>query len=853
MPSPSVGVRCVLAVLLGSVCGGVVVSNTQASDWPQFMRDASHAADAGELNLPTDWHWAGAVPLEDAVLSSPVVWRGRVYVVDQMGTAYAIDPTTREILWKTKPPGVDAVGANTCSPCIVNGKLAYGTNAGSILWLDLADGRVLHRVELEQPIFGSLSTARNRVYLQSHDGIIHAYDDQGSAVWAFDPYLHASTAPGSRSKRQYSGVEVAVRGDRIVAAAGFDVVCLRETEAGIEHLWTLPKAISETYLPAGLSLDDDWVYASFPGKDGLGAMLRIDLATGQLDKETGRLDEQWAVLTPPAHRDGVVFACRDAFGLSAMRFGEPPEVIWSVFDESPRSALPAHAAPAVAGSFAFFVLREGGLAISSLAGDSTSDSTGPRPTLRIPTPNRAVSTSAPAVTEAGVYFGDDHGWLHIIRPGSASDSAATLADRTPSRRLVATRSLAVVPAGDRTDTWPSAFGNGANDNFIADPSIRPPLRRQWSTKCAGQFKQAICADDKDLIYVTLSGLVECREQMNGRVRWRTNLPDQAWCRSAVLIADGKVYVPRMYSPRYPKSLGAASTLFCLSAETGEIEWRASIGIGDRLRASPVHCQGVVAFGSLYKAGDEPTFVAADRAIGQAIDAFDAATGQHLYRIDLPSTGTLLNGPSGCASDSLFFFTGGGEGSRDRGQTIAFEPRTGKILWRSPHFASQTGTPSYRDGRLYLPGTYRQPLECLSAETGERIWSNRLSEARWHVDVVALGPGYFSVNNKYRGGAWLWDSATGEPLTRAEEPRQIWGPAHGCGAIVLTASGHALSATIGGICLTDIETGETAWISDGFGSFTCPHPIAANGRIFYAPQTSGMLFCFEPVAEDQAVP
>ncbi len=64
--------------------------------------------------------------------------------------------------------------------------------------------------------------------------------------------------------------------------------------------------------------------------------------------------------------------------------------------------------------------------------------------------------------------------------------------------------------------------------------------------------------------------------------------------------------------------------------------------------------------------------------------------------------------------------------------------------------------------------------------------------------------------------------------------------------MLTAGGHALSGTIGGLCMTDVATGKLVWNTHGFGSYACPHPIAANGRIFYAPQTSGMLFCFEPV-------
>ena len=108
-----------------------------------------------------------------------------------------------------------------------------------------------------------------------------------------------------------------------------------------------------------------------------------------------------------------------------------------------------------------------------------------------------------------------------------------------------------------------------------------------------------------------------------------------------------------------------------------------------------------------------------------------------------------------------------------------------------------------------------------------------------------------MNNKYDGGAWRWDLKTGQPIERDDKPLQLWGPAHGCGAVVLTAAGHALSATIGGLCMTDVNTGELAWNTAGFASYTCPHPIAANGRIFYAPQTSSMLFCFEPTSTKKA--
>ena len=76
--------------------------------------------------------------------------------------------------------------------------------------------------------------------------------------------------------------------------------------------------------------------------------------------------------------------------------------------------------------------------------------------------------------------------------------------------------------------WPSAFGGPANANFIEDPAVKPPFRLRWAAKSGGLFKQSVCATEEDVVYVTLGGLVVCREQMTGRIRWRRHLPGQAW-------------------------------------------------------------------------------------------------------------------------------------------------------------------------------------------------------------------------------------------------------------------------------------------------------------------------------------
>ena len=68
-----------------------------AADWPQFMRGPEHTGDAAFENLRLPLNLATCVKLEDAVTTAPAVVDGKVYVVDQMGTAYCIDPAGNRV------------------------------------------------------------------------------------------------------------------------------------------------------------------------------------------------------------------------------------------------------------------------------------------------------------------------------------------------------------------------------------------------------------------------------------------------------------------------------------------------------------------------------------------------------------------------------------------------------------------------------------------------------------------------------------------------------------------------------------------------------------------------------------
>src|SRR5262245_49983928 len=126
-----------------------------AADWPQFMGNAAHTGDAAGETLRLPLGLATCVRLDDAVTTSPAVVGRRVYVVDQMGTAYCIDPQANRVLWKATPDGPRARGANTSSPCVAAGRVCYGTTAGTFHILDAATGKVVKSLDLGWPITGS--------------------------------------------------------------------------------------------------------------------------------------------------------------------------------------------------------------------------------------------------------------------------------------------------------------------------------------------------------------------------------------------------------------------------------------------------------------------------------------------------------------------------------------------------------------------------------------------------------------------------------------------------------------------------------------------------------------------------
>src|SRR5262245_14323269 len=140
---------CAMAAVL------LTQQTASAGDWPQFMRDASHTGDAAEETLKLPLGLLAQVKLDDAVTTAPAVVGGLAYVVDQMGTAYCIDPVKGRIVWQTAPDGAGAMGANTSSPCVAAGRVYYGTTAGNFHVLDAKTGKLVVTLKVGSPILSA--------------------------------------------------------------------------------------------------------------------------------------------------------------------------------------------------------------------------------------------------------------------------------------------------------------------------------------------------------------------------------------------------------------------------------------------------------------------------------------------------------------------------------------------------------------------------------------------------------------------------------------------------------------------------------------------------------------------------
>jgi outer membrane protein assembly factor BamB len=804
-----------------------------AADWPQFMRSSEHTGDAADETLQLPLGLATCVKLDDAINTAAAVVAGRVYVVDQMGTAYCIDSKVNRILWKTAPDGDRARGSNTSSPCVMKGRVYYGTTAGRFHILDAASGKVHKSIDVGWPITGSPTCANDSIYFQDLGAIVHCLDADGNERWRYDHYKtyqdpktnkRASGFPGSYHDPHFGGGEVAVAGKRVVVNLGWDLFCLDDEGKSAKLAWCQRAPLGkDAGIPMGPTIAGEYVYCGYPSTDQWGNVIRMKLSDGSFDEKKDFRDQNWAVLGTAPVRGETVYWPRHYQGVSAYDFAAGRR-LWqaSVGGSDQRRFTSCIASPILTKKHCVFGTMMGELYVVAINATGSWPAFKPEP-VKFATPFGRPIGSSPVIADGAIYFGCDDGYLY----GLAPNGQLPLPQEAP--KLEDVRSKVQSATGKRYGA-PVASMDQANTNFADDPKLKPPLRLRWACR-PFDLRVQINADEDSIYFSSEAGTLAALEQDTGRIRWRRRLngPIDGW--TQMLLDGGRLYINRN-GRAMAKPGDGGSEFLAVDARTGATLWQQPWGsIQSTCRGSPVLVGKVVA--GFTAEGMPPKPVAR---------AFDAATGKPLWRVELPTD--LPKGVAGgaCVLDGVMYFSCGGTWGKASGSTIAVEPATGKVLWTSTEYhVHGYGRPAARDGHLYLGGQSGAPMYCLSAKDGKLKWEADKISYSHHP---ALGEDYFVVRG-YGAYGTVRDLATGKPLVR--DKREVTGgcPDHACSPVLLTSGRLSYAVSSSGLYVRDMDSGKILWQSLGFAPRACTCPTAANGRLFFSPNVNNMLYCFEP--------
>lgn len=175
-----------ICIFLAAIC--ILTQTTLATsteEWLQFKYDSRHSGDAAARTVKTPLELVAAVPLTDAVFTSPVIADGRIYIVDGSGVVHCIDGHTFGVMWKFASAG-KCNNNNISSPLLIGGYLHFGTTAGSYYVLNARTGSLVREIRCGDPIFSTPVAGENRVYFATLGSRIYAVEPDGKVCWKWD-------------------------------------------------------------------------------------------------------------------------------------------------------------------------------------------------------------------------------------------------------------------------------------------------------------------------------------------------------------------------------------------------------------------------------------------------------------------------------------------------------------------------------------------------------------------------------------------------------------------------------------------------------------------------------------------
>lgn len=170
-----------------------------SKSWPMWRQNSANtgAGQSGPTDLSVRWKFATG----GAVISSPTVVDGRVYVGSNDRNLYCLDALTGNLIWNF------TTGAPIkSSPAVADGKVYLGPDdgfvyaidaqTGNLIWRQNAGGYIEAHLDAVSRLRSSPVIVAGNLYVGSLDTKLYSFDaDSGNFVWSFKTEGYITSSP----------------------------------------------------------------------------------------------------------------------------------------------------------------------------------------------------------------------------------------------------------------------------------------------------------------------------------------------------------------------------------------------------------------------------------------------------------------------------------------------------------------------------------------------------------------------------------------------------------------------------------------------------------------------------------
>jgi outer membrane protein assembly factor BamB len=205
------------------------------ADWPEAGGNATHVMQHLKLDGALHRLWSDTIGEGEtrygALLSQPVVEKGRIFALDGHDVVVALDAKTGDELWRNDvKPGDELSHAYGGGVAALGDRVYVTTGYAQVLALDAATGKEIWRRQVAAPVRAAPTVADGRVYAVTVDNELEVLSTQdGHLLWTHNGVPETAGLLGAASP--------AVEGDIVVVPYSSGEIFALRAENG-RPLWT---------------------------------------------------------------------------------------------------------------------------------------------------------------------------------------------------------------------------------------------------------------------------------------------------------------------------------------------------------------------------------------------------------------------------------------------------------------------------------------------------------------------------------------------------------------------------------------------------------------------------------------